>query len=489
MNAFLKSLALGLVVCVEAEYAEANLGGPEKAMVSVVEVFAGNYGSTHCSQGSGVVIKPNRIVTNYHVVQGRTQIRINLYGNSPKKDIMAHVYQIDSVRDLALLACSESLQPISIAPEESFHVDDFVHAIGYPGGSRRVTSGKIIGIQRKAGFRIVQTSAEINQGNSGGALIDEKGQLIGINFRTSITYGENQRWYEAIHLGEVLNFAERGSSMGSSRLVKNESFQPFGFLPSTRSNPFANRSYPNPLPSSQRAQPTEDELPGAASESDTKPSFYPEAPLYAGPSLGARFEKCPNVFRTLGNQGMKIVRLDPGGAADSYGMRIGDEILTMDDKLIGSLENFVSLIKEKEPGTRVVFQILRKGLFQEVAVILEGESYPAPKSMAKGEAQILRKTRCDDPRRLGVSVASYLNPQKTTSPQDGLQITAVTPGGPANYAGIQVGDVIVAINGQKPGLPYDFVLFLHSLRPGIPVELKVLRKQETQTVSAVIRGG
>ena len=61
---------------------------------------------------------------------------------------------------------------------------------------------------------------------------------------------------------------------------------------------------------------------------------------------------------------MKIVRLDPGGAADCYGMRIGDEILTMDDKLIGSLENFVSLIKEKEQGTRVVFQILRKGLFQ-----------------------------------------------------------------------------------------------------------------------------
>ena len=489
MNAFLKSLALGLVVCVEAEYAEANLGGPEKAMVSVVEVFAGNYGSTYCSQGSGVVIKPNRIVTNYHVVKGRTQIRINLYGHSPKKDIMAHVYQIDSVRDLALLACSESLQPISIAPEESFHVDDFVHAIGYPGGSRRVTSGKIIGIQRKAGFRIVQTSAEINQGNSGGALIDEKGRLIGINFRTSITYGESQRWYEAIHLGEVLNFAERGNSMGSSRLVKNESFQPFGFLPPTRSNPFANSSYPNPFPSSQKAQPMEDELPGAASDSDTPPSFYPEAPLYAGPSLGARFEKCPNVFGTLGNQGMKIVRLDPGGAADSYGMRIGDEILTMDDKLIGSLENFVSLIKEKEQGTRVVFQILRKGLFQEVAVILEGESCPAPKGMAKGETQTVRKMRCDDPRRLGVSVASYQNPQKTSSVQDGLQITAVVPGGPANWAGIQVGDVIVALNGKEPGLPYDFVLFLHSFRPGTPVELKVLRKQEIQMVSAVIRGG
>ena len=489
MNAFLKSVALGLGVCLQAELARANFCDPEIAMGSVVEVYAGNYGSTHCSQGSGVVIRPNRIVTNYHVVQGRTQIRIHLYGHSPKKDIIAHVYQIDSVRDLALLACSESLQPISIAPEESFHVDDFVHAIGYPGGSRRVTSGKIIGIQRKAGFRIVQTSAEINQGNSGGALIDEKGRLIGINFRTSITYGESQRWYEAIHLGEVLNFAERGSSMGSSRLVKRESFQPFGFLPSTRSNPLADSSYPNPFTSSQRTQPIEDELPSAASDSDAKPSFYPEAPLYAGRSLGARFEKCPNVFGTLGNQGMKIVRLDPGGAADCYGMRIGDEILTMDDKLIGSLENFVSLIKEKEQGTRVVFQILRKGLFQEVAVILEGESCPAPKSMAKGEAQTVRKTRCDYPRRLGVSVASYLNPQKTNSLQDGLQITAVTPGGPANYAGIQVGDVIVAINGQKPGLPYDFVLFLHSLRPGIPVELKVLRKQETQTVSAVIRGG
>ena len=78
MNAFLKSLALGLVVSLVAELAMANLGGAEIAMGSVVQVYAGNYGSTHCSQGSGVVIKPNRIVTNYHVVQGRTQIRIRL---------------------------------------------------------------------------------------------------------------------------------------------------------------------------------------------------------------------------------------------------------------------------------------------------------------------------------------------------------------------------------------------------------------------------
>lgn len=489
MNAFLKTLALGLVVCVEAELARANLGDPETAMGSVVEVYAGNYGSTHWFQGSGVVIKPNRIVTNYHVVQGRTQIKIHLHGRSPGKDVMAHVYQIDSIRDLALLTCSESLQPISIAPEESFHVDDFVHAIGYPGGSRRITSGRIIGIQRKAGFRIVQTSAEINQGNSGGALIDKKGRLIGINFRTTIAHGENRRWYEAIHLGEVLDFAERGGLMDSSRLAKSEPARPYGLLPSSSNNPFANRSYPNPFPPSQNSEPILDELPGATRESEAKPSFYPEAPLYAGPSLGARFEKCPNVFGTLGNQGMKIVRLDPGGAADSYGMRIGDEILTMDDKLIGSLENFVSLINEKPRGTRVVFQILRKGLFKEVAVVLEGKSYLATKGKVAGEGQAGRKTRCDDPRRLGVSVASYLSPQQTTSVQEGLQITAVVPGGPANYAGIQVGDVIVALDGKTPGLPYDFVLFLHSLRPGTPVELKLLRKQETQTVSAVIRGG
>ena len=483
MNAFLKSRALGLVVCVQAEFARANLGDPEKAMGSVVEVLAENYGSTRCFQGSGVVIGPNRIVTNYHVVKGKTEIRIRAYGRSSNKDIIAHVYQIDSVRDLALLASSEPLQPISIAPEESFHVDDPVHAIGYPDGSRRITSGRIIGIQRTAGFRIIQTSAEINPGNSGGALIDEKGRLIGINFRISVTYGENRRWYEAIHLGEVLNFAKGGSSAASSRLAKNESFQPFGFLPSTGSNPFANRSYPNPFPSSQRTQPIADELPDSAGESDPSPSFYPEAPLYAGPSLGARFEKCPNVFGTLGNQGMKIVRLDSGGAANCSGMRIGDEILTMDDQLVGSLENFVSLIKKKERGTRVVFQILRKGLFQEIAVILEGEPRLAPKSMAMGE------TRCDDPRRLGISVASYLNPQKTTLTKEGLQITEVIPGGPANCAGIQVGDVIVALNGKNPGLPYDFVLFLHSIRPGTAVELKLLRKQETQTVSAVIKGG
>lgn len=461
----------------------AGLGDPERAMASVVEVFAGRAGNSLMNQGSGVVISPGRIVTNYHVVEGKTQIRIRARGRLSPRDALAFIRNIDPTRDLALLSCYDCPTPIRIAPKESFQIDDFVHAIGYPRGNRRITSGRILGVSRDPGFLVLQTSAELDFGNSGGALVDDEGRLVGINFRTASIAGKTLPLNEAIHAREVTAFADGIYPRQPTRLGGSRSRLPFhgriplgsgGFFPSIPCQSFPT----DPI------LPVEgDELPAPGVEDDLPPAFVPDAAVYAGPRLGARVEKCFNVFGTLGNAGLKVVRMDPGGAAESGGLCRGDEILTMNDLPIGSATNFTGLLQAMRPGTPVVFQILREGLFREVAMTLGG-------SLAETSARIPAGTGpgyslpCPDPRRLGLIVATSSFPAVS-----GLEVTYVVPGGPANFARLRPGDVITGLNGREPGNPYDFVLRLHSFRAGTPVQLQVHRQGKTETVTAVIRGG
>lgn len=298
-----------------------------------------------------------------------------------------------------------------------------------------------------------------------------------------------QKVNEAVHVHEALQLAGIAPTRAWS---SNHRFPPpAGSFPSSGAGKFPSNRFPWPEPRSSRLPPVADELPGSHEESDAPPVFVPEASVYIGPRLGARVEKCFNVFGTLGNAGLKVTRMDPGGAADFGGLRLQDEILTMNDLPIGTGLNFTGLLKKMPPGTRVVLQILRDGLFREVAVVLGGSSMEAaaaasgsPATPGQAGATSWYHPPQRDPRRLGVTVATSSLPLV-----QGLEIKAVAPGGSANYARLRPGDVITGLSGREPGSPYDFVLRLHSFRAGTPVQLQVHREGKTETVTAVIQGG
>jgi S1-C subfamily serine protease len=142
------------------------------------------------SLGSGFVIdKTGHIVTNYHVVQGAKKINVSFSNGASTK---ATIVGVDPSSDIAVLkvgASSRALTPLPLGNSDEMRVGDPVVAIGNPFGlDRTVTAGIVSAIQRAItapnGYTIdhvIQTDAAINHGNSGGPLLNRRGQVIGVN--------------------------------------------------------------------------------------------------------------------------------------------------------------------------------------------------------------------------------------------------------------------------------------------------------------------
>ncbi|HYY75391.1 MAG TPA: trypsin-like peptidase domain-containing protein [Gaiellaceae bacterium] len=152
------------------------------------------------SVGSGFVIdKAGRIVTNYHVVEGADEVEVNFSGDDR---VPARIVGTDPSTDIAVLeidAQARALTPLRLANSDAVRVGDAVVAIGNPFGlERSVTAGIVSALQRDIrapdGFTIdkaIQTDAPINQGNSGGPLLNSRGQVIGVNSQIQTETGGN----------------------------------------------------------------------------------------------------------------------------------------------------------------------------------------------------------------------------------------------------------------------------------------------------------
>ncbi|MCG9789593.1 Do family serine endopeptidase [Vibrio mediterranei] len=138
--------------------------------------------------GSGVVVDANKgyIVTNYHVINGAEDIRVKLHDG---KEYEAELVGGDEMSDVALLKVdgAKNLTEIKIADSDQLRVGDFTVAIGNPFGLGQTVTSGIVSALGRSGLNLenfenfIQTDAAINSGNSGGALVNLKGELIGIN--------------------------------------------------------------------------------------------------------------------------------------------------------------------------------------------------------------------------------------------------------------------------------------------------------------------
>ena len=137
--------------------------------------------------GSGVIIDADKgyVVTNNHVVDNADEIIVQL---TDGRELKAKKLGADPQSDIALLQVeSENLTQLKLADSDELRVGDFVVAIGNPFGlSQTVTSGIVSALGRSGlnigGFEdFIQTDAAINRGNSGGALVNLRGELVGIN--------------------------------------------------------------------------------------------------------------------------------------------------------------------------------------------------------------------------------------------------------------------------------------------------------------------
>lgn len=153
----------------------------KRASKSVVGVM-GYAGRKRTQMGSGVVISPKCVLTNYHVIEGADRISVSLSG----KEIPAEAIAIDDKTDAAVLFAEHlEAQPADLGDSDRLQVGEWVICVGNPLSDAfygSVTAGIVSALEREvlSSDLMIQTDAAINSGSSGGGLFNVRGELVGI---------------------------------------------------------------------------------------------------------------------------------------------------------------------------------------------------------------------------------------------------------------------------------------------------------------------
>jgi serine protease Do len=343
--------------------------------------------------GSGVVISPDGyIVTNNHVVDGATEIRVTF---SDRRVMTAKLVGADPLTDLAVLKVSASnLANAPWGDSTALRPGQSVLAFGNPLGMRfTVTRGIVSALNRANPYSdnprkpggFIQTDAAINQGNSGGPLVNARGEVIGINT----------------------------------------------FLISP-SGAFAGMGFAIP---SQVVKPTINTL---IRDGKIEHAFM-------GVSIGDVTPENAHFFHMTEAGGAVISQVTTDSPADHAGLKVGDVITTIDGQKVTDAGELQVAIADKSPGTKVGVGVLRDGKPLNVPVTLQAFE-------KKGEEA--SNTPAEHGKaRWGVGL-SDLNPDarqqlQLPSSVHGAVIGQVQPGSPADDAGLSSGNVIQEVN-RKP---------------------------------------
>jgi len=355
------------------------------------------------SLGSGVVVSPDGyILTNNHVVEGATDVKVSF---ANKEEYPAKVVGADKYSDVAVLKIDKrGLTTLPFADSAHAEVGDVVLAIGEPFGlGQTVTMGIIsakgrggLGIERFEDF--IQTDAAINRGNSGGALIDTKGELVGIN--TAILSGEtggNQGIGFAIPANMARNIMDQILKKGK-----------------------VSRGYMGILPQ----------------------------------------ELTPDMAKAFGmtGHGVAVAEVTANSPALKAGMKVGDVITAINGSPVEDVNSFRLAVAGFAPGTTVHLKVARNGQNLDIPVTL-GEYNLDAEGNGKGQDNNLPGTGEKGALR-GVSVQGLNSdlrqqlqlPEGTT----GVVITDVDSDSPAAAAGLEQGDVIVQVNHRPANTVADF---------------------------------
>ena len=368
------------------------------------------HGRPDQSAGSGVVFDSNGyIVTNNHVVEGATQITVTL---NDRREFAAKIIGTDPKTDLAVIKIdAKDLPALKWAEYEKLQVGDLVLAVGSPFGlSSTVTLGIIsalgrgnVGIADYEDF--IQTDAAINPGNSGGALVNMNGELIGINTAIFSRTGGSEGIGFAIPSSIALDIVD--SLQKSGKVVR-------GWM-------------------------------GVAIQEIT-------------PALAKSF-KLPEQ-----RKGVLISDVNENGPSHTAGIKRGDVVVAFNGKDVHSVSQLRNLVARTMVGKDALVRVLRDGKEQTIAVkvaerpsdelLAKKDSAPA-KEKEQGETvkppdNVLASLRV---QALDNALMNQLNiPAKTA----GVVITSVEPGGQAEAAGLQRGDVIQEVNHETIKTLEDF---------------------------------
>lgn len=184
---------------------------PEEMYNSVVVVY------TKTGVGSGFSIKENIIMTNAHVVGNNKNVDVNLYNGETLKGT---VIKTDDSIDLALIEVDKSIASLKIN-EDDLSIGQEVYAIGAPKDMPyTMTKGIISALDRQIGQNTyIQIDASVNSGNSGGPLLDETGNVIGI---ITLKASDAEGIGFAINASDILSFMDDAEKIPKTTLDEDE---------------------------------------------------------------------------------------------------------------------------------------------------------------------------------------------------------------------------------------------------------------------------
>lgn len=171
----------------------------EEAYESIFVIYSGNY------EGSGFAIGSNTVVTNAHVIGNRNDIKVKTYSG---EEYRASIFLFNEALDIAILSAENAeFTPLEVGDCENIKVGEDIYAIGAPRSlDYTLTKGVISNKSRTIGFnKYIQIDAAINSGNSGGPLLNNAGQVIGVN---SMKISDAEGIGLAIPISSVTSFME-----------------------------------------------------------------------------------------------------------------------------------------------------------------------------------------------------------------------------------------------------------------------------------------
>ena len=308
-----------------AEVYAANVGSTVGITVGITTNFWG-YQSTTAASGSGFILTDDGyILTNYHVIEGGSSITVSLYDGT---SYSANVIGYDESNDIAVLKVDAmGLTPVVLGDSDNLNVGDTVMAIGNPLGELTfsLTVGAVSALNREVTMStgvtmdLIQTDCAINSGNSGGALFNLYGEVIGI---TNAKYSSN------------------GSSSGAS--IDN-----IGFA----------------IPVNQVRSIVESII---------------EKGYVAKPYIGVSVENVSQQLQSYGlPQGAAVISVTEGSPAQEGGLRVNDIVTHVDGRAITGSQDLVDVVGACEKGDKLAMTVYRQGQTVELTITV-GEQIQSP---------------------------------------------------------------------------------------------------------------
>ena len=306
---------------------EQNVGSTVGITISAETTSIYGYGYTYKATGSGFIISSDGyILTNYHVIEGYQKVTVATYD---QETYDAEVIGYDEGSDIAVLKIeAENLTPVKLGDSSVLRVGETVYAIGNPLGELTfsLTKGIVSALSRNiktgsgASIGLIQTDCAINSGNSGGALFNEKGEVIGItNAKYSASGYSSEAEIDNIGFAIPINSVKRIVSS----IVEN------GYV--------------------------------------LKP--------YIGVVIGPLSEETSNV--TGIKSGVVVQEVTEGAPADEAGIKANDVIFQVNSKAIHDTSELVQVVSESNPGDFLTFHIYRQGKEIQVEVQVGSQTQSA----------------------------------------------------------------------------------------------------------------